>query len=95
MCNDKHSILDFFFFFNSFLLSGSDVVTTATYQASIRGFISYLDLSPEGARELLMSGVRLAAETVERLVRDGHPAGTDTESRSLPPPPPHRARGVA
>lgn len=48
-----------------FLLSGADVITTATYQASIQGFISHLDVSSEWARELLMSGVRLARETVE------------------------------
>lgn len=48
----------------SFLLSGADVITTATYQASISGFIKHLDVSSEGARELLMSGVHLAKETV-------------------------------
>uniref|UniRef100_A0A3Q3JU33 Hcy-binding domain-containing protein n=1 Tax=Monopterus albus TaxID=43700 RepID=A0A3Q3JU33_MONAL len=53
-----------------FLLSGADVISTATYQASITGFINHLDLSSEGARELLMSGVRLAKETVERFVSD-------------------------
>lgn len=60
---------------HSFLRSGSDVITTATYQASIRGFISHLDVSPEGARELLMSGVQLAKETAEQFVRDCCPAG--------------------
>lgn len=48
-----------------FLLSGADVITTATYQASIRGFIDHLRLSPDGARELLMSGVHLARETAD------------------------------
>ncbi|XP_008291541.1 homocysteine S-methyltransferase 1 [Stegastes partitus] len=51
----------------SFLLSGADVITTATYQASISGFIEHLDVSSEGARELLMSGVHLAKETVTRF----------------------------
>lgn len=58
-----------------FLLSGADVVTTATYQASITGFISHLDMSPESARELLMSGVQLAKESVKRFVSDSHPTG--------------------
>ncbi|XP_051231793.1 uncharacterized protein zgc:172121 [Dicentrarchus labrax] len=58
-----------------FLLSGADVITTATYQASVTGFINHLDLSSEGARELLMSGVQLAKETVERFVSDSRPAG--------------------
>lgn len=50
-----------------FLLSGADVITTATYQASIPGFISHLEVSAERARELLMSGVHLAKETVKRF----------------------------
>ncbi|XP_035509941.1 homocysteine S-methyltransferase 1 [Morone saxatilis] len=58
-----------------FLLSGADVITTATYQASVTGFISHLDLSSECARELLMSGVQLAKETAERFVSDSRPAG--------------------
>ncbi|KAM9762558.1 homocysteine S-methyltransferase isoform 1-T1 [Menidia menidia] len=48
-----------------FLLSGADIITTATYQASIPGFISHLDVSSDRARELLMSGVHLAKETVK------------------------------
>ncbi|XP_030288544.1 uncharacterized protein LOC115591060 [Sparus aurata] len=58
-----------------FLLSGADVITTATYQASITGFIDHLDVSSERARELLMSGVQLAKETVERFVSDTRPKG--------------------
>ncbi|XP_053178856.1 homocysteine S-methyltransferase YbgG [Scomber japonicus] len=58
-----------------FLLSGADVITTATYQASISGFINHLDVSSECARELLMSGVHVAKETVERFVSDSHSTG--------------------
>ncbi|XP_029285472.1 homocysteine S-methyltransferase isoform X2 [Cottoperca gobio] len=58
-----------------FLLSGADVITTATYQASISGFIKHLDVSSERARELLMSGVHLAKESVDRFVSDTRPAG--------------------
>ncbi|KAM9358115.1 homocysteine S-methyltransferase [Symphorus nematophorus] len=58
-----------------FLLSGADVISTATYQASITGFINHLDVSSERARELLMSGVQLAKETVDRFVSDSRPAG--------------------
>ncbi|XP_072246191.1 uncharacterized protein [Leuresthes tenuis] len=50
-----------------FLLNGADIITTATYQASIPGFISHLDVSSERARELLMSGVHLAKEMVKRF----------------------------
>ncbi|XP_066521686.1 homocysteine S-methyltransferase YbgG-like isoform X2 [Hoplias malabaricus] len=46
-----------------FLQCGSDVITTATYQATIEGFIKYLGLKPEDAEELLMSGVQIAKET--------------------------------
>lgn len=58
-----------------FLLSGADVITTATYQASVPGFVSHLDVSSERARELLMSGVQLAKEAAERFVSEGRPAG--------------------
>ncbi|XP_058635008.1 homocysteine S-methyltransferase YbgG isoform X2 [Onychostoma macrolepis] len=47
-----------------YLQSGSDVITTATYQASIEGFVKYLDLRPEEAQQMIMSGVQLAKETV-------------------------------
>ncbi|KAM9384352.1 homocysteine S-methyltransferase YbgG [Pholidichthys leucotaenia] len=50
-----------------FLLNGADVITTATYQASIPGFISHLNASCERARELLMSGVYLAKETAKKF----------------------------
>uniref|UniRef100_H3D8E0 Zgc:172121 n=1 Tax=Tetraodon nigroviridis TaxID=99883 RepID=H3D8E0_TETNG len=50
-----------------FLLSGADVISTATYQASVEGFMDHLNVSSEGAKELIMSGVQLAKEAVERL----------------------------
>ncbi|KAK1896311.1 Homocysteine S-methyltransferase YbgG [Dissostichus eleginoides] len=46
-----------------FLLSGADVITTATYQASVSGFMNHLDVSCDRAKELMMSGVHLAKET--------------------------------
>ncbi|XP_028301026.1 uncharacterized protein LOC114462417 [Gouania willdenowi] len=51
----------------SFLLSGADVISTATYQASIPGFISHLKVNADRARELLMSGVLLAQESVKKF----------------------------
>nr|XP_033937093.1 homocysteine S-methyltransferase 3-like [Pseudochaenichthys georgianus] len=59
-----------------FLLSGADVITTATYQASVSGFMNHLDVSCDRAKELMMSGVDLAKETVERFVSDTHPTVT-------------------
>uniref|UniRef100_A0A3Q3VWE7 Hcy-binding domain-containing protein n=1 Tax=Mola mola TaxID=94237 RepID=A0A3Q3VWE7_MOLML len=58
-----------------FLFSGAEVITTATYQASVTGFVQHLNVGSEGARELLASGVLLAKETVERFVSESHPAG--------------------
>ncbi|KAM9482351.1 homocysteine S-methyltransferase YbgG isoform 2-T2 [Clarias gariepinus] len=48
---------------NSFLQCGSDVITTATYQASVEGFIKHLGVKSEEAENLIMSGVRLAKES--------------------------------
>lgn len=53
-----------------FLLSGSDVITTATYQASVEGFVQHLGVTREYARELLMSGVCLAKDTVQKFIAD-------------------------
>ncbi|CAJ1059838.1 homocysteine S-methyltransferase [Xyrichtys novacula] len=55
-----------------FIVSGADVITTATYQASVRGFIDHLNVSSDRARELLMSGVQLAKEAAERFVSESH-----------------------
>uniref|UniRef100_A0A8B9R818 Zgc:172121 n=1 Tax=Astyanax mexicanus TaxID=7994 RepID=A0A8B9R818_ASTMX len=46
-----------------FLQSGSDVITTATYQATLEGFFKHLKLKPEQAEELLISGVQIAKDT--------------------------------
>ncbi|XP_049579390.1 homocysteine S-methyltransferase YbgG [Syngnathus scovelli] len=47
---------------HSFLLNGADVITTATYQASIQGFIQHLGVSSDTARELMASGLHLAVD---------------------------------
>lgn len=67
-------------YINRFLVSGADVITTATYQATVTGFISHLDMSSEDARELLMSGVHLGKETVKTFVSDSQSAGTLTST---------------
>lgn len=59
-----------------FLLSGADVISTATYQASVEGFIDHLSVSSEGARELIMSGVQLAKEAVKSFVSGTNPNPT-------------------
>ncbi|XP_030646944.1 homocysteine S-methyltransferase 1 [Chanos chanos] len=56
---------------NRYLHSGADVITTATYQASIEGFVSHLGLTHEQAQQLLMSGVELAKQTVKDFSSGG------------------------
>ncbi|NP_001108386.1 uncharacterized protein LOC337599 isoform 1 [Danio rerio] len=51
-----------------YLQSGSDVITTATYQASIEGFVKYLGVQPEEAQHMMMSAVQLAKETVSEFI---------------------------
>ncbi|KAJ3599262.1 hypothetical protein NHX12_033225 [Muraenolepis orangiensis] len=58
-----------------FLVSGADVVSTATYQASVNGFVKHLDMSWESAQELMMSGVHLAQEAVQRFVSSNKDTG--------------------
>lgn len=60
---------------SSFLQCGSDILTTATYQASIEGFTKHLGLKPEEAEELLMSGVRVARESITDFMANGLTAG--------------------
>ncbi|XP_051567577.1 uncharacterized protein LOC127448768 [Myxocyprinus asiaticus] len=47
------------------LQSGSDVITPATYQASIEGFAKHLGLQPEEEQQQMMSGIQLGKE-IER-----------------------------
>ncbi|XP_063809284.1 uncharacterized protein LOC135020888 isoform X2 [Pseudophryne corroboree] len=54
---------------HSFLKSGADVLSTATYQASIEGFKTYLGMNGEEATELFNVGVCLAKEAVEEFTK--------------------------
>ncbi|XP_028856600.1 homocysteine S-methyltransferase 1 [Denticeps clupeoides] len=56
-----------------YLASGADVITTATYQATVEGFVRHLGVPVEQAHELLMSGVQLAKEAVEEYKCDNLP----------------------
>lgn len=62
-------------FFCRFLQCGSDVITTATYQASVEGFIKHLGLNPTEAEQLLMSGVQIAKETATDFMSSCTTAG--------------------
>ncbi|KAJ8253059.1 hypothetical protein GJAV_G00208670 [Gymnothorax javanicus] len=54
-----------------FLRCGADVIETATYQASVEGFVQHLGLTSEQARQLLMSAVTLARQAVQEFKADG------------------------
>nr|AAH97785.1 MGC115492 protein [Xenopus laevis] len=51
----------------SFLKSGAEVLSTATYQASVKGFQEHLGLSIDEAEELFHVGVRLAKEAAAEV----------------------------
>ncbi|XP_022106862.1 uncharacterized protein LOC110987976 [Acanthaster planci] len=51
----------------SFLESGADIITTATYQASIQGFTESVGMSREDALELFALATRVAMEAVEEF----------------------------
>ncbi|KAM8977473.1 uncharacterized protein RCH25_044939 [Pelodytes ibericus] len=51
----------------SFLKSGADVLSTATYQASIQGFQKHLGMTLEEAAELFNVAVRLAKEAADEF----------------------------
>ncbi|XP_028655879.1 uncharacterized protein zgc:172121 isoform X1 [Erpetoichthys calabaricus] len=48
-----------------FLQSGADIITTATYQASIEGFVKYQGLSLEQAKTIMMSAVQIAKDAIQ------------------------------
>ncbi|XP_057696834.1 uncharacterized protein zgc:172121 [Corythoichthys intestinalis] len=50
---------------HSFLLSGANIITSATYQATIQGFIQHLAIGSNAAKELLASGYHLAIDAVK------------------------------
>ncbi|XP_040192117.1 homocysteine S-methyltransferase 1-like [Rana temporaria] len=51
----------------SFLKSGSEVLTTATYQASIKGFVQHLGVNVDEAEELFNVAVSVAKEAAEEF----------------------------
>jgi homocysteine S-methyltransferase len=57
----------------SYLAAGADIITTATYQASLPGWIQQ-GCSTQQARALLTSAVRLAREVVYQTAHPSRPA---------------------
>lgn len=68
---------------NRFLLSGADVISTATYQATVEGFVCHLRVSSERAKDLIMSSVQLAKEAVKSFGSETHPSTTVQSGLSL------------
>ncbi|XP_048453498.1 homocysteine S-methyltransferase 3-like [Rhincodon typus] len=58
-----------------YLSSGADVITTATYQATLAGFVKYLGLKSEEAALLLQSGVYIAKEAVAEFLSESRSSG--------------------
>ncbi|XP_013794435.1 uncharacterized protein LOC106478439 [Limulus polyphemus] len=56
----------------SYLMSGSDIITTASYQASVEGFEKYLNASVEEAEKLIGSSVSLAIQACENFWSQYH-----------------------
>ncbi len=55
-----------------FVHAGADVITTASYQASVDGFIKHLGLKdPEPAMKLIASSVDLARQAVRNCGKEG------------------------
>ncbi|XP_043927191.1 homocysteine S-methyltransferase 1-like isoform X3 [Protopterus annectens] len=50
-----------------YLCSGADIITTATYQATVEGFMKHLELNVQQAVEVIQSGVTLAKKAVEKF----------------------------
>lgn len=50
-------------FKSRFLIAGSDLVETCTYQASLEGFQKHMGVSPSEANELLRRAVNLCIKT--------------------------------
>ncbi|XP_069691635.1 homocysteine S-methyltransferase-like [Periplaneta americana] len=60
-----------------FLRAGADVIITATYQASVGGFITYLKLSEEESYKLIKHAVHLAKEAVSLFMKEEEDANKD------------------
>ncbi|KAJ3148229.1 hypothetical protein HDU89_004825 [Geranomyces variabilis] len=55
----------------AYLAAGSQIITTATYQASVAGFQRELALTPSEAAALMHSSIRLAADAIAAHAADG------------------------
>jgi len=59
-----------YWFYNSYLRAGADMISTATYQASIMGFVKHLSLTSAEAEELLRKAVSLCMDARDNFWQD-------------------------
>ncbi|KAH3804011.1 hypothetical protein DPMN_132284 [Dreissena polymorpha] len=57
-------------FISSFFTKGSDIVVTASYQASVAGFVEHLGVTEEGAVLLIKRSVHLARQAADEVSKD-------------------------
>ena len=63
----------------SFLESGSDIIETVSYQASVEGFLEYLGVTEHKAMQLIKNSVELARRACEEVAE----ANSKTSPSSL------------
>lgn len=63
-----YNVLLLFYFL--IYLAGADVIMTNTYQASINGFVEYLNLSEEESYNLIKSAVDYARIARKRFLKE-------------------------
>lgn len=54
----------------SYLKSGANIITSASYQADIEGFQKYLNLTVTEAEELIISSVKIAKKASEDIIKE-------------------------
>lgn len=69
-------------FFSSFLSAGSDIIETVTYQASVDGFMTHLNLTEKEALALIGKGVQVALDVRAEFWQD-HPEDHNGMNRFL------------
>jgi len=55
---------------NSYLRAGADFISTATYQASVMGFMKHLSVSSSDAEQLLRKAVSVGLEARDNFWQD-------------------------
>lgn len=54
-------------FFDSYLEAGADIIITASYQASIEGFVEHCNKTVEEAENLIRSSVDIANQARDKF----------------------------